>query len=441
VTIDDLGDGLILRRARPDDAEKLSVFNGEIHRSHDATEPARSIAAWTRDLAIGAHPTFKIDDFTIVEDTRGGSIVSSLNLISQTWLYDGIAFDVGMIELVGTHPNFRSRGLVRRQFEVVHRWSAERGQLAQVISGIPWYYRQFGYEYAIDEGGGRGGIRSRIPTLKDGETDTFRVRSATVDDAPFIAYVYDAARQRYLVSCARDEAMWRHEIGGRSVPSTVRAEMCVVESATGDHVGFLAHPARLWGNTLEVRAYELKAGVSWLAVTPSVLRYLAATGTEYGAQSTPDFFDGFTFMLGTDHPVYRAIPSLLQTTVTSGTWYVRIPDLASFVHRIAPVLESRLAASEAIGFTGELKLNFYRDGLWLVFEMGQLRSAEVWPRPERYQSSASFPDRTFLQLLFGRRSFAEIRHAFPDCYARDNQAQVLLNILFPARPSLIWQIS
>jgi hypothetical protein len=29
-----------------------------------------------------------VDDFTIVEDTRTGKIVSALNLIHQTWTYD-----------------------------------------------------------------------------------------------------------------------------------------------------------------------------------------------------------------------------------------------------------------------------------------------------------------------------------------------------------------
>ena len=71
-------------------------------------------------------------------------------LISQTWTYDGIAFGVGRPELVGTAPAYRRRGLVRTQFEVLHQRSAERHERLQAITGIPWYYRQFGYEMALN---------------------------------------------------------------------------------------------------------------------------------------------------------------------------------------------------------------------------------------------------------------------------------------------------
>src|SRR3989337_669140 len=66
-------------------------------------------------------PTLSPDDFTIVEETASGRIISSMNLIPQTWTYEGIEFGVGRPELVGTLPEFRNLGLVRMQFEEVHR--------------------------------------------------------------------------------------------------------------------------------------------------------------------------------------------------------------------------------------------------------------------------------------------------------------------------------
>src|SRR5579884_1706465 len=123
----DLGNGLVLRRATPADAAELAAFNGEIHGG--ASGPDVHVAALTRDMLTRSHPTFRPELFTIVEDASSGQIVSSLNLIPQTWSYGGIPVGVGRIELVGTHPDYRRRGLVRRQFEVVHRWSAEMGHL------------------------------------------------------------------------------------------------------------------------------------------------------------------------------------------------------------------------------------------------------------------------------------------------------------------------
>src|SRR5512137_662365 len=130
-----LDETLILRRSTPEDLEPLAEFNARIHS--DTDEPDLKVAAWTRDLMNGSHPTFGVDDFTIVEDTTTGKIVSATNLISQIWTYAGIPFKVGRPELVGTHPDYRGRGLVRAQFDEIHRWSAARGELVQAITGIP----------------------------------------------------------------------------------------------------------------------------------------------------------------------------------------------------------------------------------------------------------------------------------------------------------------
>jgi hypothetical protein len=142
--IEDLGDGLIVRHVTPADTEELCRFNAEI-QADPGMPPEEEIGVWTRDLIHNPPPTFSIDDFTVVEDTRTGQIVSTVNLISQTWSYAGVPFGVGQVEIVSTDPDYRRRGLVRKQFEIVHRWSTERGQRMQVVSGIPWYYRQFGY--------------------------------------------------------------------------------------------------------------------------------------------------------------------------------------------------------------------------------------------------------------------------------------------------------
>jgi hypothetical protein len=68
VILQDLGDGLILRRSTRADAAALADFNLHIHLNEG--QPEEGIAAWTRDLLRGNHPTFDPDDFTLVEDTR-----------------------------------------------------------------------------------------------------------------------------------------------------------------------------------------------------------------------------------------------------------------------------------------------------------------------------------------------------------------------------------
>jgi len=429
-TIKDLGDGLVLRRARPEDGERLAEFNRTIHANGD---PPEWLMSWVRDLMSGRHPTFRPEDFTIVEHTNTAQVVSSLNLISQKWLYGGIEFGVGRPELVGTLPAYRKRGLVRAQFDVIHEWSRQRGELVQAITGIPCFYRQFGYDMALDLDTSRGLPISAVPELRKGEKEPFRLRPMKEADLTFVTQVYRDGMKRYLLSCVRDRTMWRYDLTGRTMKDQPR----VIEDAGGKRVGLLVHFGRLWGDTLNTVVYELRPGVNWLRATPSVVRYLAKAGGEYAAKAEKKLH-WLRFALGTEHPSYQASPLDRVRTDRGWAFYMRVPDLPAFLRHIAPALEARLAESVAVGHTGELKLSFYRSGVRMALKKGKLSRVEDWA-PDG-NASAGFPCLTFLQLLFGFRSLEELQHAYADCTVNGNEPWVLLTALFPKKASQVWPL-
>jgi GNAT superfamily N-acetyltransferase len=438
----DLGDGLVLRRATAGDAEKLIEFNANIHQEEGEDGPNEYVDAWVRDLATKPHPTFQVDDFTLVEDTgEGNKIVSSLNLIPQTWSYGGVEFGVGRPELVGTDPEYRRRGLIRAQFEVIHRWSEARGHMIQAITGIPYYYRQFGYEMGLGLGGGRVGYMTHIPKLKEDEEEPYTIRPASEADIPFLNATYLQGCERYAVNCVWDEALWRYELAGKSEKSANRSEIRVIEKSGGGPVGYLTHSIMLWGPTLGIQQYELKPGVSWLAVTPSVLRYIKSTGEAYAAEADDKEMQAFVFWMGTEHPVYQAIDDRLPRKRDPYAWYVRVPDLPGFLQHVAPTLERRLADSILIGHTGELKLNFFRSGVKIDFEDGKLKEVEAYTPEQPEDGDASFPDLTFLQVLFGYHSAEELEYAYADCYPRNDHGRALVSILFPKGAANLWPVS
>jgi hypothetical protein len=389
----------------------------------------------------GDHPTFDVGDFTLVEDTRSSALVSCLCLISQTWTYGGIPFGVGRPELVGTHPNYRGRGLVRAQFDVIHRWSAERGQQVQAITGIPYFYRQFGYEMALTLGGSRHGYKPQVPKLKDGQEEPYRLRPASEADLPFISQVYDSGTARYPVACRWGETLWRYELTGKSEKNDTRRSLSLIETAAGEPVGYLAHSTHLWKGQVSAWAYELQPGVSWLAVTPSVVRYLWQLGEAWAAQDPKQEMQQFAFLLGQEHPVYQVFRKGLPGVHKPYAWFVRVPDLLGFLRHISPVLEQRLAGAPLAGHTAETKISFYRHGLRLGIKDGRIVTIEPWqPTPEK-AGDAAFPDLIFLQLLFGYRSLEELDHAFADCWISNDQTRVLLEAMFPKQPSNIWAVS
>jgi hypothetical protein len=407
-----------------------------MHSDEGPDKPDRYIAAWVRDLVSRPHPTLLPADFTIVEETATRRIVSTLCSIPQTWKYEGVEFGVGRPELVCTLPEFRRRGLVRAQMEEVHKWGAERGDLAQIITGIPNYYRQFGYDMALDLAGRRYGYEAHVPKLKEGEAEPFVIRPAREEDADFILRMYEEAQERYAVSCKRTLEIIKYEISGQSSESISHFDVLIIEDGSGRVVGYLQHPTILWVEGLYAVMFEIVKGVSWLDVSPSVARYLWAKGGEYAVRdSIPRFSWGFS--LGEHHPAYDALEDRLPSQRKPYAFYIHVPDLPAFLLRVKPALEKRLAESIAAGYTGELKINFYTSGVRMAFEQGRIIIVEAYkPMPE-INSDASFPDLTFLHLLFGHRSLDELRHTFADCYWENNTARVLLNALFPKRLSAV----
>jgi hypothetical protein len=438
----DLGNGLILRKATRADTENLVAFNGMVHAEESSEEPDEKVAVWTRDLLEKPHPTFSPADFTIVEESNTGKIVSSLNLISQTWSYSGIPFGVGRPELVGTLNEYRGRGLVRAQMEEIHRWSAERGHMLHAITGIPYYYRLFGYEMALELGAGRVGYKPNVPKLKKDEVELHRLRPASVEDIPFISQTYSTASKRWLVSAIWDEELWRYELLGKSDKNVNRRELRIIEASDSEPVGFLSHPTSIWGTTFGAGGYELKPGISWFEVTPSIIRYLWETGEEYARRDKVDDFGAFAFWLGSEHPAYQAVSQRLPHTRRPYAWFMRVEDIPAFLIHVIPVLNARLAESVMTNFSGDLRISFYINGLRFKFEKGQLKIVEPWkPSPNGHSGEAGFPGLTFLQLLFGFRSVEELEFAFPDCWIDDDEPRELIKALFPKGVSDVWGIT
>lgn len=438
--IRDLGDGLILRHGSVEDADALADINSRMHSDDGPDQPNLGIGAWIQDLVAKPHPTLVPSDFTVVEETSTGKIVSTLCLIPQTWTFDGIEFGVGRPELVCTLPEFRKRGLVRVQMEEVHKWSSDRGHLVQVITGIPYFYRQFGYDMALNLSGARRGFEPHVPALKEGETEPFNIRLAVDGDVDFILKTYESHERKQAISCKRTPEIVRYEMTGKSALSIIRYEKMIIEDTNGKHIGYFEHPNELWFGGVACVYFALAEGASWLAVAPSVVRYLWKKGAEI-AERESTTRTSFSFNLGEQHPIYEVLDDKLPTVRKPYAYYVRVPDVPAFLTQVKPALEKRLAESAAVGYSGELRVGFYKDGFRMVFENGKITSIESIKHNTDRDVDVSFPDYTFLHVLFGHRSFDELRHAFVDCYVHNPTARVLINALFPKRDSFVQAVA
>ncbi len=452
--IGDLGDGLVCRWSTRSDQERIGYLMGSVFRFTQEEPINIRTADEARVFMSDGFPFAGPGDFALVEDRSKPDwpLVACTCFWRHHWSYGGIEFGVGRPENVATEPAYRNRGLVRALFAMIHARSAAEGQLVQAITGIPYFYRQFGYEYVLDLGGQRRVSLAALVDLKTTTANAYTLRLATEEDVPHLLTWYNQRRADNLVWHETTAAYWRYHITGWEA-ATVQQQgptrvglfgrLHIIVDPLGRDCGYTWLAAKRWGDDLRVYGLELAPSVNWQSAIPGLLPALRQHGETIPAVSADtEPFRQISFHLGRAHSAYDVLgESLAPRTIPPYAWYLRVSDVPAFIQHIAPVLEERLARSLLTGHTGELKLDFYRGGLRLAFDQGKLLTVEPWRAPDfGDEAQAGCPALVFLQLLFGYRSLSELRAIFPDVWASE-EAALLLDVLFPKQPSTVYSLS
>ncbi len=440
-----LPDGLILRRATTTDTDALAHLQKHAFAHPDTGELDEGVAIWTRSLMSDKHPTFRPNDFLVVEDTKTRALVSCMCLISQRWKMGEISFGVGRVEIVCTDAAYRNRGLVREQFRILHEWSLERGEMLNAITGIPFYYRQFGYEFAIELVAPRKTFVPQVTPLKKDENEKFILRHAERDDLPFVAEMYQRGTARSLISCERDLKMFEYEHFIEDDGTDGYGSWWdVIKTTDGARVGTVRHNRYIFQGRSQISYFEILPQYAWDEVTPSVLRALQRqTETMRNIDEKP--FTHFIWFLAANHPFLQWLGDNSAPLWGPYAWYIRVPDLPAFIKHIAPILEERIAASDFQHHSGALRFNFYTSGVEMIFENGKIANVQAWRATagdfgQSGFGNATFPELTFLKILFGYRSRAELQAMFPDCLVDTDKTGALLDVLFPKQVTNILPI-
>jgi GNAT superfamily N-acetyltransferase len=440
----DLGDGLLLRWSTAADTEKVAALVGKVFRGREDEGPNYGLMDTVRRYTRGDYPFMGSGGFVVVEDTRrdGNQIVACTCYLREEWEFDGIPIAVGRPEIVATDPAYRNKGLIRATFSAVHERAAKDATLMQGITGIRYFYRQFGYEYAIHLFGGRTLPVALIPEPRDGGEGRCHLRQAHRADIGFIEACYRHQQQDSLVTCRLTEEFWRYHIDAEYEKNALESHfrVRVIETAGGIPCGFLLSPYARHGDTFGPTMLCFRAGTNLHAVAPSLLRELKDV-----ADRVPSMGDKplrrIGLDLGADHPFYHVLSGdWVPRDDGPHAWYIRVPDLPAFIHTIAPVLERRLAASPLVGHHADVLFTFYRGGLRMRFEGGILRwveNAEFKTFDE--QPNGGFPPLVFLQLLFGHKSLDELRSAYPDVWIAA-EIRPLIEALFPKSHSRLFAV-
>jgi GNAT superfamily N-acetyltransferase len=410
-----LADGLVLRTADDErDVERVAAFNGLVH--------GNEITSMTRDLFL-CHPHTSLDDLIFIEDQESEQIVSSLCLIPWTWCCEGVEIPAGELGIVGTLEDYRRRGLIRAQMSVFEQRLRERGCLLSQIQGIPYYYRQFDYEYALPL---EGGLRLEMRHVPEPLEAAFTFHPATPDDVPVLMQLYDEAAQNLAIHSLRDEAIWCYLLKYTEGTGMVR-DTWLIQDADANVAGYFCVPKYHFGEELAVSEVSNLGFDAALAVL-NQLKRLALEREKPGLRL--NLPAGCTLM--------RLARSLDAYDLGTYAWQIRVPDVVALLRALRPVLERRVAGSPFAGLSKDVRINLYRETILLRFEKGQLTRVENVGLAES-ERALTCPASPFIPLLLGYRTVDELHAAYPDVSVPPAW-RLLVDTLFPKLAAFIYTI-
>lgn len=404
-------DGGLIMRAVEDiqDVERLALFNGLIH--------GPGVAAMTRALIVD-HPSTRPEHWLFVEEEASRAIVSTLCLLPWTLRYQDVTLRAGEMGIVGTLEAYRGQGLIRALNE---RFSEllDEGQFdLSHIQGIPYFYRQFGYEYAMPL---EPHWRVELDTIPDATPDArkpYHFRPATLGDVPLLARLYDEDTTTLEIRAVRNAEIWRYLLGP-STGTEMVADTWLALAEDGTPAGYFRVARHGFGAGLIVSESSRLS----VEAAEAVLRYLKQIAVERQKPYIRLNLPSNSLMV--EMARWRG-----RADGDAYAWQIRLPDPARLLGKLAPVFERRLAASMLAGITRTLRLNLYRSQLHLRFEAGRLVAVEGVSTETALVDELRLPPALLAPLVTGYRTFDALAGAYHDVSA-NGPAHGLAAILFP----------
>jgi hypothetical protein len=394
--------------AAPDAVEAVVAGAIELNRRENGEAAGVELAASFRHGAVSP------EDLAV--SVAAAEVVSCVVLFRMQLELGGdprVRVAVGQPEFVATDPAYRNRGFVRRLTDLVHRWSADRGDLVQLIGGIPYFYRQLGYQYGLVR------PRERLipPELSLPPSAGWELRRATASDIPAMRRLQDATQQAADVRLPWSPEVWPVLVDLPHGELAVVAKDGVVRGLAylRGEPGWPVHVQGLAADSFDAAVALLHHGRARRAGSTLVVqdRPASPVAAVLGASSLP---------------------------VPKRKWlYLRVADPVVVLDRMRPVLSQRLAGSVFCRESGSVVVSFYRSAARIEHREGEIVTVTPCPpvaEPAEAGASGVPPDLT-ASLFFGEGGIAALED-HPDVELGPHRH--LLHVLFPPQhvDAMIW---
>jgi predicted acetyltransferase len=366
---------------------------------------------------IDSHPKMNLNNFYVIKDKD--RMVSTINLIPVTWSIGGTRLKAAEMGYVGTLPEYRGKGLVQRLIEEYHKEVQKKEYDIAVIEGIPYFYRQFGYEYAVpllEE------TKIRLDQIPEWKTK-IKIRPFAEKDIPKAKMLLEQSQRKFYVHSVRDETVWKvqHRTNIASDPEPFQGY--AVEEQ-GKMIAYFR--IREIPNAKELLLTEITE-IDQLAAQ-AVLSFLKNYGNKHNLET-------LSTNISYEEPFAEYLVSLgAIKSVPTYAWQIRITDHVKIFRKLKPLFEHRLASSMYNRLTETLNFNFRVFTIQATVKDGKITDIRKIPKGER--SPIGLSPLAFVQLMTGYKNRQELEETVPDVRVAVSHRH-LIDVLFPKMPSHI----
>jgi len=330
----------------------------------------------------------------------GARVLSTAAVFPGQLQVGAVKLAAGAVEFVATREGFEGQGLVRRLVNEIHHTAPIRGEMVQWIVGITYFYRKFGYEYALPVDGTHLLAADKVPAMPAG----WSVRTATEGDVRAIAAAQRGIAARADVAITATDQMWDFY---RRSPGY---ELVVATGSGGPGYG-------------RIYAYEDdRYLVDVVAPNPEAAAALAHRAGGGGHEVA----------ILSRTAVREALDALAPWEGSGDAYYLRVADPVALLEALRPVLSERLRGFEG---EGEALISLYESSIRFAYSpgrVGPIQRGGPEHGPIGVGGSGVAPDQ-IVSLILGSRGAGAMAELHADVNLGDQQDLMLT--LFPPQTS------
>ena len=367
------------------------------------------------------HPLHDETFWIYIEDSNSQEILSLVVLLPSRWNIKGISIPICEMELVGTVEKHRGKQLIKKLIEIYEKVMQEKKYLVSVIRGIPYYYRRFGFTFAIP-------LDERIILPADSITQNFNdkisIRKAHSGDIEEIERLYGEYYRSFFIYTPFDDKQFKTKFLNEKFDNRKRTTYILEEN--GFIVGFFSI-----GDMYDFQGISIISSHLTPFQIDTIFHFLKRA--EKNHMKTD-----LQINVSLDSSIGVYLLELGGAILSRYSWQVKIPQVHLFFKILKPIFEKRLQESEFRNLTEKVTIGNYHQDIEIQFMKGSIKEI----KHSNFVNSSSLldmcdlrvPDPLLYNLLLGDKSIEEILCFFPDTKL-NSASRKLLDILFPKKLS------